>query len=110
MPLRDQCVQDLSRSAKARNEKKQQKGNKMNKAEQTKNKYLKSIFNSIQSELKEIVRQAELMPYSTQNNYGKYLSILTALKPQMGLDNAVQLLIMAGGNRLGILDASKILK
>ena len=82
----------------------------MNKAEQTKNKYLKSIFNSIQSELKEIVRQAELMPYSTQNNYGKYLSILMALKPQMGLDNAVQLLIMAGGNRLGILDASKILK
>ena len=82
----------------------------MNKAEQTKNKYLKSIFNSIQSELKEIVRQAELMPYSTQNNYGKYLSILTALKPQLGLGNAVQLLIMAGGNRLGILDASKILK
>ena len=31
MLLRDQCVQDLSRSAKARNEKKQQKGNKMNK-------------------------------------------------------------------------------
>ena len=82
----------------------------MNKAEQTKNKYLKSLFNSIQSELKEIVRQAESMPYSTQNNYGKYLSILTALKPQLGLDNAVQLLIMAGGNRLGILDASKILK
>jgi len=82
----------------------------MNKAEQTKNKYLKSLFNSIQSELKEIVKQAESMPYSTQNNYGKYLGILTTLKPQTGLENAVQLLIMAGGNRRGIVDASNILK
>ena len=82
----------------------------MNKAEQTKNKYLKSLFNSIQSELKEIVKQAESMPYSTQNNYGKYLGILTTLKPQTGLENAVQLLIMAGGNKRGILDASNILK
>jgi len=50
------------------------------------------------------------MPYTTQNNYGKYLGILTTLKPQTGLENAVQLLIMAGGNKRGILDASKILK
>ncbi len=82
----------------------------MNKAEQTKNKYLKSLFNSIQGELKEIVKEAESMPYSTQNNYGKYLGILTMLKPQTGLDNAVKLLIMAGGNKRGILDASNILK
>jgi len=82
----------------------------MNKAEQTKNKYIKSLFNSIQSELKEIIKQAELMPYTTKNNYGKYLGILTTLKPQLGLDNSVKLLIMAGGNRQGILDASKILK
>ena len=82
----------------------------MNKAEQTKNKYLKSLFNSIQGELKEIVKQAESRPYSTQNNYGRYLGILTTLKPQTGLDNAVKLLIMAGGNKRGILDASNILK
>ena len=82
----------------------------MNKAEQTKNKYIKSLFNSIQGELKEIVKEAESMPYSTQNNYGKYLGILTMLKPQTGLDNAVKLLIMAGGNKRGILDASNILK
>ena len=82
----------------------------MNKAEQTKNKYLKSLFNSIQGELKEIVKEAESRPYSTQNNYGKYLGILTTLKPQTGLDNAVQLLIMAGGNKRGILYASNILK
>ena len=82
----------------------------MNKAEQTKNMYIKSLFNSIQGELKEIVKEAESMPYSTQNNYGKYLGILTMLKPQTGLDNAVQLLIMAGGNKRGILDASNILK
>ena len=31
------------------------------------------------------------------------------LKPQIGLDNAVQLLIMAKGNKQGILDAKKII-
>ena len=82
----------------------------MNKAEQTKNKYLKSLFNSIQEELKDMIKQAEKMPYTTQNNYGKYLNILTTLKPHTGLDNAVKLLIMAGGNKKGILNESNILK
>ena len=31
----------------------------MNKAEQTKNKYLKSIYSVIQTELKEMIEQAE---------------------------------------------------
>jgi len=72
-------------------------------------KYIKSLFNSISSELIELVNQAEKMPYTTQNNYGEYLKLLTMLKPQIGLDNAVQLLIMAKGNRQGILDAKKII-
>jgi len=49
------------------------------------------------------------MPYTTKNNYGKYMDLLTMLKPQVGLDNAVQLLIMAEGNKEGILDAKKVL-
>ena len=72
-------------------------------------KYIKSLFNSIRSELIELVNQAEKMPYTTQNNYGEYLKLLTMLKPQIGLDNAVQLLIMAKGNKQGILDAKKII-
>ena len=72
-------------------------------------KYIKSLFNSIRSELIELVNQAEIMPYTTQNNYGEYLKLLTMLKPQIGLDNAVQLLIMAKGNKQGILDAKKII-
>jgi len=72
-------------------------------------KYIKSLFNSIRSELIELVNQAEKMPYTTQNNYGEYLKLLTMLKPQIGLDNAVQLLIMAKGNEQGILDAKKII-
>ena len=44
----------------------------MNKAEITKNKYLKSLFNSIRSELIELVNNAENKPYTTQNNYGRY--------------------------------------
>ena len=72
-------------------------------------KYIKSLFNSISSELIELVKQAEKMPYTTQNNYGEYLKLLTMLMPQIGLDNAVQLLIMAKGNKQGILDAKKII-
>ena len=82
----------------------------MNKAEQIKNKYIKSIYNSIQLELKTMVKQAEQRPYTTKNNYGKYIPLLTMLKPQLGLDNAIQLLTMAGGNKEGILDASSFLK
>jgi hypothetical protein len=73
------------------------------------NKYIKSLFNSISTELIELVKQAEKMPYTTQNNYGEYLKLLTMLKSQTGLDNAVQLLIMAKGNKQGILDAKKII-
>ena len=72
-------------------------------------KYIKSLFNSIRSELIELVNQAEKMPYTTKNNYGQYLKLLTMLKPQIGLNNAVQLLIMAKGNKQGILDAKKII-
>ena len=74
------------------------------------NKYLKSLFNSIQAELIELVNQAEKMPYTTQNNYGQYLKLLTMLKPQVGLENAVQLLLMAKGNKQGILDAKKLIR
>jgi len=73
------------------------------------NKYLKSLFNSISTELIELVKQAEKMPYTTQNNYGQYLKLLTMLKPQIGLNNAVQLLIMARGNKQGLLDAKNII-
>ena len=72
-------------------------------------KYIKSLYNSIRSELIELVNQAEKMPYTTQNNYGEYLKLLTMLKPQIGLNNAVQLLIMAKGNKQGLLDAKKII-
>jgi len=73
------------------------------------NQYLKSLFNSIQNELIELVKQAEKMPYTTKNNYGQYLKLLTMLKPQVGLENAVQLLLMAKGNKQGILDAKKLI-
>ena len=73
------------------------------------NKYIKSLFNSISTELIELVKQAEKMPYTPQNNYGEYLKLLTMLKPQVGLNNAIQLLVMAKGNKQGLLDAKKII-
>ena len=72
-------------------------------------KYIKSLFNSISTELIELVKQAEKMPYTTQNNYGEYIKLLTMLKPQVGLNNAIQLLVMANGNKQGLLDAKKII-
>ena len=74
------------------------------------NKQLKNLFHSIEIELTTLVQNAESMPYTTKNNYGKYMDLLTMLKPQVGLDNAVQLLIMAKGNKQGILDAEKVIK
>ena len=73
------------------------------------NKYLKSLFTAIGGELKQLVNNAESKPYTTKNNYGRYMDLLTMLQPEVGLDNAVQLLIMAEGNKEGILDAKKVL-
>ena len=74
------------------------------------NKYLKSLFNSIGNDLKLLIKKAENRPYTTQNNYGAYMDLLTMLKPQLGLDNAVKLLILAGGNKSGIKQAKQILR
>jgi len=74
------------------------------------NKYLNSLFNSIGNDLKLLIKKAENRPYTTKNNYGAYMDLLTMLKPQLGLDNAVKLLILAGGNKSGIKQAKQILK
>ena len=47
-------------------------------------------------------------PITTRNHYGRYISILTDLKEQVGLGIAKDLLIRAGGNKAGIEDASRI--
>lgn len=72
-------------------------------------KYLKSLYTNIGAELEELVFKVELLPHTTKNNYGRYMKLLTMLQPEVGLDNAVQLLIMAKGNKEGILDAKKVL-
>ena len=74
------------------------------------NKHLRNLFHSIEIELTTLVQNAESMPYTTKNNYGRFIKLLTMLPPQVGLDNAVQLLIMAKGNKQGILDAEKVIK
>ena len=49
-------------------------------------------------------------PLTTRNHYGKYLSILTDLKPLVGLSMAKALMIKAGGNIAGISDACRIIE
>jgi len=47
-------------------------------------------------------------PLTTRNHYGKYLAILTDLKPLVGLGMAKALMIKAGANKQGVLDAARI--
>ena len=73
-------------------------------------KMINMYWSVIGEDLQELVKIAENKPITTQNNYGNYLGLLTQLKGELGLNTAKILLIKAGGNELGIEDASKIIK
>ena len=49
-------------------------------------------------------------PLTTRNHYGRYLAILTDLKPLVGLSMAKALMIKAGGNVAGISDACRVME
>lgn len=63
--------------------------------------------------VKQMVQSAEtgMSALSTRNSYGAYLSIIPQLGEQMGgLNAAVHILLMAGANKQGVMDAVKILR
>ena len=62
----------------------------------------------IGDDLTELVKGINASPLTTRNHYGRYLQIISDLKPQIGLKNAVRLLIKAGADRQGVTDASRI--
>ena len=67
-------------------------------------------WDKIGSEITELVKNVDRKPKIYQNDYGHYLALLTSLK-ESGLSYQISsyLLIKAGGNYLGIIDAYKIL-
>ena len=67
-------------------------------------------WDKIGSEITELVENIKKKPKLYQNDYGHYLALLTSLK-KSGLSYQISsyLLIKAGGNYLGVIDAYKIL-
>jgi len=68
------------------------------------------LIQIIGSEVKQLIENAHKTPKTTQNNYGKYLSILTTLKGEgIPLELGKSLLVRLGANEQGINSASQIL-
>ena len=74
-----------------------------------KSNYQNTLWNTIKDDLREMIKLIESRPKTTQDNYGRYVHLLTDLKAQIGLDIAKTLLIKAGGNKNGINSACRII-
>lgn len=66
-------------------------------------------YKLIGSDLKIMVKNIENGIKLTQNNYGKYLEIITSLSGEIPSNLVGKLLIKAGGNIQGINSALKII-
>ena len=74
-------------------------------------KTIDKLYNSISDELEYIFKRIKKLPSYTKNNYGDYLRQITELKQITNLkyDIICDLLIRAGGSKIGISDAMKII-
>ena len=71
---------------------------------------INTYWNLVGEDLIQAMQAINESPLTTRNHYGKYLSILTDLKPLVGLSMAKALMIKAGGNIAGISDACRIME
>jgi len=69
---------------------------------------INTYWDLVGEDLTEAMEEINNSPLTTRNHYGKYLAILTDLKPLVGLGMAKALMIKAGANKQGVLDASRI--
>jgi len=69
---------------------------------------INTYWNLVGEDLTEAMEKINNSPLTTRNHYGKYLAILTDLKPLVGLGMAKALMIKAGANKQGVLDAARI--
>ena len=71
---------------------------------------INTYWNLVGEDLIQAMQAINESPLTTRNHYGKYLSILTDLKPLVGLSMAKALMIKAGGYTAGISDACRIME
>ena len=74
-------------------------------------KTIDKLYNLLSDELEYIVKRIKKRPATTKNNYGDYLRQITELKQITNLkyDIICDLLIRAGGSKIGISDAMRII-
>ena len=69
----------------------------------------KAIIDDMAKTLKPVVHAIETSIKTSQNHYGRYLSILTQFKDKQMRGIVVKALIQAGANQAGVNSALKIL-
>ena len=75
------------------------------------NKKIDKLYSLLSDELAYIIKRIKKRPATTKNNYGDYMQQITELKQITNLKYSIicDLLIRAGGNKIGISDAMKII-
>jgi len=71
---------------------------------------INTYWDLVGEDLIQVMQAINNSPLTTRNHYGRYLAILTDLKPLVGLGMAKALMIKAGGNTTGISDACRIME
>ena len=75
------------------------------------NKNIDKLYNLLSDELEYIVKRIKKRPATTKNHYGDYMQQITELKQITNLkyDIICKLLERAGGSKVGISDAMRII-
>jgi hypothetical protein len=69
---------------------------------------ISTYWDLVGEDLENLIKWLHQAPMTTSNHYGRYIPILQDLKPLVGLGMAKALMIKAGANKQGVLDASRI--
>ena len=71
---------------------------------------INTYWGLVGKDLENLIKWLHKAPMTTRNHYGRYLPILQDLKKQVGLKIGKELMIKAGADKQGVLDAGTILK
>jgi len=69
-----------------------------------------TYWDLVGKDLENLIKWLHKAPMTTRNHYGRYIPILQDLKKQVGLKIGKELMIKAGADKQGVLDAGTILK
>ena len=69
-----------------------------------------TYWNLVGKDLENLIKWLHKAPMTTRNHYGRDIPILQDLKKQVGLKIGKELMIEAGADKQGVLDAGTTLK